>query len=433
MAAIRRLAAVLAADLVGYSRLMGLDEEGTLGRLRTLRSQVLDPNIAENSGRLVKTTGDGFLVEFNSVIDALRCARDVHLAMAKLASPDADRRFMLRIGVHQGDIVVEDGDIFGNGVNIAARLEGIAEPGGICVSERVQEDAAGRINLDFEDIGEQQLKNIARPIRAFRVRIASPQTDETADEAIAEIADIPSAAQPSEEAPELASIEPPPLPETQRTDIAAEPAELAPAVEPALPGEAERPDGTHLFPFLAENFSAASLRPIAGRLRLEQLEAAVSKWLGRGVRVEQATGGWAPLDRSCRIRLVSGDAAGVSNRLGIDTTLGMRRWQSPATMVLRIGPLDRASFEALLPDRPAAQKLVSLIRSVAGPDVEFAINPILAGSECAPPQLQSAAGVAVRLGWNTWLSREEAAAPDAGDALFPAAALPLEEPAAAAE
>src|SRR4051794_38518046 len=161
----RRLAAILAADVAGYSRLIGLDEEGTLTALRSLRRELIDPSIAEHRGRIVKTTGDGVLVEFASVLDALRAAAAVQGEMAaRNADTAPERRIEFRIGIHQGDIVVEDGDIFGDGVNIAARLEGIAEPGGICVSARVQEDAAGRLDLDFEDIGDPVLKNIARPV-----------------------------------------------------------------------------------------------------------------------------------------------------------------------------------------------------------------------------------------------------------------------------
>jgi adenylate cyclase len=167
----RRLAAILAADVAGYSRLIGADEGGTLQRLRAIREELIDPTIASHHGRLVKTTGDGLLVEFGSVVDALRCATEVQREMvARNASVPQDRRIDYRIGVHQGDIVVEDGDIFGDGVNVAARLEGLAEPGGICVSARVQEDAAGKLDLAFEDMGEQRLKNIARPVRVYRLR-----------------------------------------------------------------------------------------------------------------------------------------------------------------------------------------------------------------------------------------------------------------------
>jgi TolB-like protein len=170
----RRLAAILAADVAGYSRLIEADEEGTLGRLRVLRAEIIDPKIAGHRGRIVKTTGDGLLVEFSSVVDALRCAAEAQAAMAETnAALPTDRRIEFRIGINVGDIVVEDGDIFGDGVNIAARLEGLAEPGGICVSARVQEDATGKLDLSFEDMGEQSLKNIARPVRAYRVLAAA--------------------------------------------------------------------------------------------------------------------------------------------------------------------------------------------------------------------------------------------------------------------
>ena len=174
-AVVRRLAAILAADVAGYSRLIEADEEGTLGRLKALRAEIIDPKITHHKGRIVKTTGDGLLVEFASVVDAVRCAAEMQTALAESNAPlPQDRRIEFRIGVHQGDIVVEDGDIFGDGVNVAARLEGLAEPGGICVSARVQEDAAGRLDLAFEDIGEQSLKNIARPVRVYWVRPESP-------------------------------------------------------------------------------------------------------------------------------------------------------------------------------------------------------------------------------------------------------------------
>src|SRR5437899_4986307 len=174
-AVVRRLAAILAADVAGYSRLIEADEEGTLGRLKALRAEIIDPKLADHHGCIVKTTGDGLLVEFASVVDALRCAVEVQSVLAESNAPlPPDHRIAFRIGIHQGDIVVEDGDIFGDGVNVAARLEGLAEPGGICVSARVQEDAAGKLDLAFEDIGEQSLKNIARPVRVYRVRPESP-------------------------------------------------------------------------------------------------------------------------------------------------------------------------------------------------------------------------------------------------------------------
>jgi adenylate cyclase len=166
----RRLAAILAADIAGYSRLVGADEEGTLRRIRSIRAEVIDPRITAHRGRLVKTTGDGLLVEFASVVDALRCASEVQqLLAARNEGTSVAERIEFRIGINVGDVVVEDGDIFGDGVNVAARLEALAEPGGICVSARVQEDAAGRLELMFADMGEQDLKNIARPVRAYRV------------------------------------------------------------------------------------------------------------------------------------------------------------------------------------------------------------------------------------------------------------------------
>jgi adenylate cyclase len=175
MTATRRLAAILAADMAGYSRLIGADEEGTLERLKVLRAELIDPRIAEHKGRTVKTTGDGLLAEFASVVDAVRYAVELQRAMvARNADIPSAKRIEFRIGIHQGDIIVEDGDIFGDGVNLAARLEGLAEPGGICVSARVQEDAAGRLDLAFEDMGEQQVKNISRPVRVFRVRLEGP-------------------------------------------------------------------------------------------------------------------------------------------------------------------------------------------------------------------------------------------------------------------
>jgi len=177
----RRLAAILAADVAGYSRLIEADEEGTLGRLKALRAEIIDPKIAGHRGRIVKTTGDGLLVEFSSVVDAMRCAAELQAAIAESNAPlPPDRRIDFRIGIHQGDIVAEDGDIFGDGVNVAARLEGLAEPGGICVSARVREDAAGRLDLAFEDIGEQALKNISRPVWVYRVVTAKKSASEPA-------------------------------------------------------------------------------------------------------------------------------------------------------------------------------------------------------------------------------------------------------------
>jgi TolB-like protein/Flp pilus assembly protein TadD len=166
----RRLAAILAVDVAGYSRLIGADEEGTLAALKAHRRELIDPKIAEHRGRIVKTTGDGALVEFASALDAVRCAVDVQQAMAERnAAVPGERRIELRIGINVGDVIFDENDIFGDGVNIAARLEGIAQPGGVCISARVHEDAAGRLDLEFEDMGDQRLKNIAKPVRAYRV------------------------------------------------------------------------------------------------------------------------------------------------------------------------------------------------------------------------------------------------------------------------
>src|SRR5687768_12287277 len=167
----RKLSAILAADIAGYSRLMSSADEETLRSLSGHRRELFDPSIARYRGRIVKTTGDGLLAEFTSVVDAVRCAVEVQAGMAlRNAETTDERRLEFRIGINVGDVLEQDGDIFGDGVNIAARLEAIAEPGGICVSERVKEDAAGKIDLSFQGIGEQRLKNIARPIHAYCLR-----------------------------------------------------------------------------------------------------------------------------------------------------------------------------------------------------------------------------------------------------------------------
>src|SRR5882762_5959920 len=169
----RRLAAILAADVAGYSRLMGADEEGTLAALKAIRRELGDPKIAEHRGRIVKTTGDGLLAEFQSVVDAVRCAVEVQQGMAtRNADVPANKRIEFRIGVNLGDIILDDGDIFGDGVNIAARLEALAEPGSICLGGSAHEQVRDKLDLAFEDLGEQQVKNIARPVRVYRVRIA---------------------------------------------------------------------------------------------------------------------------------------------------------------------------------------------------------------------------------------------------------------------
>jgi adenylate cyclase len=166
----RRLAAILAADVVGYSRLIGFDEEGTLGRFKAIRANLVDTKIAEHRGRIVKNTGDGLLAEFSSVLGALRCATEVQAGMPEQnAGVPTDLRIAWRIGINVGEIVVQDGDIFGDGVNIAARLESLAPAGGICVSARVQEDAAGKIDVAFDDLGEQHLHNISRPVRVYQI------------------------------------------------------------------------------------------------------------------------------------------------------------------------------------------------------------------------------------------------------------------------
>jgi adenylate cyclase len=168
----RRLAAVLAADVAGYSRLMGRDEEGTLSRLKAVRKALVDPTIAAHRGRIVKTTGDGVLVEFASVVDAARCAIEIQHGMAGQNTDEPrDTRIEFRIGIHVGDIIIDDNDIFGDGVNIAARLEGIAEPGSVCISDDAQRQVRGKIDIGFDDCGLQSLKNIAEPMRAWRVQL----------------------------------------------------------------------------------------------------------------------------------------------------------------------------------------------------------------------------------------------------------------------
>jgi adenylate cyclase len=190
----RQLAAILAADVAGYSRLMGADEEGTLAALKAIRRELGDPKIKEHRGRIVKTTGDGLLVEFASVVDAVRCAVDVQRALAERnADVPADKRIEFRIGVNLGDIIIDEHDIFGDGVNIAARLEALAEPGGICVSRVVRDQVRDKLDFSFEDMGERQVKNIARPVRTHRILInlGSP-------EASGSTAAVPPSATPSQ-------------------------------------------------------------------------------------------------------------------------------------------------------------------------------------------------------------------------------------------
>ena len=166
----RRLSAILAADVVGFSRLMGLDEAATLGALKAHRKELIDKKIAEHRGRIVKLAGDGMLVEFSSVVDAVACAAEVQSGMlSRNQGVPEDRRIEFRIGINLGDVVVDGDDIYGDGVNVAARLEGIAEPGGISVSATVRDHVGERLDLKFVDSGEHSLKNITRPIHVFRV------------------------------------------------------------------------------------------------------------------------------------------------------------------------------------------------------------------------------------------------------------------------
>jgi adenylate cyclase len=194
----RRLAAILAADMVGYSRLMEADETGTLARLKTHRLELIDPAIARHRGRLIKTAGDGMLVEFSSVADAVACAVEIQRGMAPGAGEVApEREIWFRIGINLGDVIREQGDIFGDGVNVAARLQELAEPGGICVSGAVRDQVRERLGVGFEDLGEQSVKNISRPIRIFRVRLAElgqPAPGRAARSRAAATADKPSIA-----------------------------------------------------------------------------------------------------------------------------------------------------------------------------------------------------------------------------------------------
>src|SRR5258708_11572136 len=179
----RRLAAILAADVVGSCRLIGIDEEGTLAQLKALRKTLFDPKIAEHHGRIVKNTGDGALVEFASVVDAVRCADEIQRSMAERNTDvPLDKRIEFRIGIHVGDIIIADDDIFGDGINIAVRLEGIAEPGGICISDDAHRQVRGKVESTLEDMGSQSLKNIAEPMRAWLVS-GAPTVPLTADPA----------------------------------------------------------------------------------------------------------------------------------------------------------------------------------------------------------------------------------------------------------
>jgi TolB-like protein/Flp pilus assembly protein TadD len=171
MPPVRRLTAILAADVAGYSRLMGADEEGTHERLQAHLRELIEPKIAEHRGRIVKNTGDGFLAEFASVVDAVRCAVEIQRGMIE-REPDVpeERRIRFRMGINLGDVIAEEHDIFGDGVNVAARLEALAEPGGICISRMVRDNVRDKLDLGFEDLGEQSVKNIARPVRVYALR-----------------------------------------------------------------------------------------------------------------------------------------------------------------------------------------------------------------------------------------------------------------------
>src|ERR1700689_1634872 len=176
MAETRKIAAILAADVVGFSRMASADEDRTLARLRTLRSELIDPTVASQNGRVFKRTGDGALVEFRSVVEAVRCAITVQNEMIERnVGVPADQRIDFRIGIHLGDVVEEsDGDLMGDGVNIAARLEGVAQPGAICLSEQAYWQVKGRLDLAVTDLGPTKLKNIAEPMRVYSLEIGAP-------------------------------------------------------------------------------------------------------------------------------------------------------------------------------------------------------------------------------------------------------------------
>src|SRR5438552_16096672 len=194
----RRLAAILAADVVGYSRLMGIDEEGTLAALKAHRRELIDPLITQHQGRIVKTTGDGLLIEFASIVDAVRCAVVMQQGMeSRNANIDEGHRIRFRIGINVGDVIVEGDDIFGDGVNVAARLEALAEHGHICVSATVREHVAEKLPIGFADLGEHRVKNIARPVHVFRIETrVEPRNTTLADSqhALLALTDRPSIA-----------------------------------------------------------------------------------------------------------------------------------------------------------------------------------------------------------------------------------------------
>src|SRR5215467_13006218 len=204
----RKLAAIVAADVVGYSRLMGRDESGTLARLRKNRSEYLDPVLTKYGGRLVKLTGDGALVEFASAVDALSAAIEFQQAMAEAnGDKPADAAFVFRVGLHLGDLIVDGDDLYGDGVNIAARLEGEAPAGGILISRNVRDAVAGRVKAKFEDLGGLSLKNIERPVRAFRVHWeASDWRQRAASEETVALAAAPQVPPPLPDKPSIAVL-----------------------------------------------------------------------------------------------------------------------------------------------------------------------------------------------------------------------------------
>jgi adenylate cyclase len=201
MASTRRLAAILAADVAGYSRLMGEDEEGTHERLKAHLRQLVNPKIKEHLGRIVKNTGDGMLVEFGSIVDAVRGGAEIQRGMndSNIDIPE-DKRISFRMGINLGDVIVEPDDIFGDGVNLAARLEGLAEPGGICISRTVYDHIAERLPYSFKDIGELHLKNITRPVHVYRIRLGAEskavttEAPDTAPQSLLRLRDKPSIA-----------------------------------------------------------------------------------------------------------------------------------------------------------------------------------------------------------------------------------------------
>ena len=217
----RRLVAILAADVAGYSRLMGVDEEGTLATLSAFRL-ITDRLISEHGGRICGTAGDSILAAFGSALAAVQCAIDIQNELAASnGALEADRRMQFRIGVNVGDVMVKDGDIFGDGVNIAARLEGLAEPGGVCISRGIHDHVAKKLPYDFEDLGEQSVKNIAQPIRVFRIILGSAKVEAPARDSVAPELELP-ANEPtaSDDIPSLSESAPVPSgPDGQSVEI----------------------------------------------------------------------------------------------------------------------------------------------------------------------------------------------------------------------